>query len=267
MKSPLRIFSALVGLVLCTVQSSAQVTLENTYSSMKTLRFVEFTASGQKYMYEASGQTLKLYNLDHTLWKTIVLPVPVGYNFISVYNATDHLFNSDNLVEVTYSLGIPGTDSLFTRTVNEAGVMVLSVSGLPTVFRTTQGYKLVCSSSNAAYNTFWVYGLPGDLPCKECSPVGTLLNGAVESPSVLLSLYPSPSGDILRVSYHLPSFCTFASLSMYASDGRLVQKESINQNSGITQFDVTQLSNGLYYLILQLPNGEQTVREAVVNRN
>ena len=54
---------------------NAQITLEQSYADGQGLSIIKLENSGQKYLqYDLTNQIVKLYNLDHSIFKTISLP-------------------------------------------------------------------------------------------------------------------------------------------------------------------------------------------------
>ncbi len=57
-----------------------------------------------KYIkYNKSEQTVSVYNLDHSVWKTIRLPLPKEHTLDEIKSISQNVFNSDTLMELAYS--------------------------------------------------------------------------------------------------------------------------------------------------------------------
>lgn len=80
----------------------AQVTLEQTYNYSTSV--VKLETLGYKYylMDVPSGQC-RIYNLDHSLLKTINCSVPSGFYLSDVKFISEKLFDNDNGIELLCS--------------------------------------------------------------------------------------------------------------------------------------------------------------------
>ena len=57
-----------------------------------------------KYLkYDKKDEIINIYNLDHTVWKTVKLPLPKGHLLDEIKLISSSTFNKDDLVEVLYS--------------------------------------------------------------------------------------------------------------------------------------------------------------------
>ena len=110
----------------------AQIVLEKTYPASTGL--TELAISGYKYfLMDAVNNQCRLYNMDHSVWKTINLSVPAGMYLYDVRYVSETLFNSDNKVELAYIYYSYDTTLLYytyyTRVINENGAELLSIPG------------------------------------------------------------------------------------------------------------------------------------------
>lgn len=89
--------------VLAAISSNAQINLENTYNVSAVnsgLTIVQLANSGYKYVLtEPTLYQVKLYNINHSLWKTIPVPTISGYSLLGVMHISENLFNLDAQVE------------------------------------------------------------------------------------------------------------------------------------------------------------------------
>jgi len=53
--------------------------------------------------YHKKEETVSIYNLDHTVWKKVKLPLPKGHLIDEIKLISINTFNNDELVEVLYS--------------------------------------------------------------------------------------------------------------------------------------------------------------------
>ncbi len=91
------LFSMFLGL-----QATAQVTLEKSYDH--SLSVTRINETDYKYFLMDVGLSqCRVYNLDHTLDKTISIVLPPNYYLFDIKFVTHNLFNTDNSIELWYS--------------------------------------------------------------------------------------------------------------------------------------------------------------------
>lgn len=91
-----------LGLMLIITTGFAQLVQENVSDSkFKTLQL----DNGQtKYLqYQKKGNILNVLNLDHSVWKTVEIPLPKGHFLDEVKSISTNTFNEDHLVEILYT--------------------------------------------------------------------------------------------------------------------------------------------------------------------
>lgn len=147
---------------------SAQFQLEHTYSTDIAYR-TKFGFSGEKYfLLNRSTRDVEIYHTDHTIWKTIHLPIPPNVFVLNLNFVSDDKINSDNLVEIGFSYSLTGSIVRKSQIINENGEVLLTVDngnrieyshidGLPdkilaTVNSTRQVYALPSLVLEATHN-------------------------------------------------------------------------------------------------------------------
>ena len=53
--------------------------------------------------YNVKEQTLNIFNIEHSIWKTVRLPMAKGHFLDEVKLISTNIFNDDNLVEILYT--------------------------------------------------------------------------------------------------------------------------------------------------------------------
>ena len=117
----------------------AQITLEHSYNYAVSV--VNLSVSGYKYSaLDATTQEVKLFNLNHSLWKTITLNIPSGYTLQSTNFISEKLFNLDNNVELlyTYYQTSPST-SYVSKIISETGAVLLTMPNVYNNFVSSTG--------------------------------------------------------------------------------------------------------------------------------
>lgn len=112
------------------VYSVPQLLLENTYPYENLTRIV-LENSGEKYyvLDKISGEA-KIYNTDHTLWKSISLPLPANTLYLGICFISEKKINPDALLEVGYSYYYNYSDIDYESSiVNENNVVLKTIHG------------------------------------------------------------------------------------------------------------------------------------------
>jgi hypothetical protein len=80
-----------------------------------------------------------------------------------------------------------------------------------------------------------------------------------------VSIYPNPTSGNESITLQLPANQTIASIAIYSSVGQLIQELTYTPNDGGQQLNVSQLSNGVYYLRLRSLETELTLPFNVIH--
>ena len=87
------------------------------------------------YSMDVINKQCLIYNMDHTLMKSIPLPVPEGYYLEDIQFLSQHLFNDDDLLELVYIYSkYVATDLSYyftfeSKLINENGVTTSDIPG------------------------------------------------------------------------------------------------------------------------------------------
>ncbi len=240
MKKYLLLFAFSLGL-----KAGAQVTLDHTYNGQGTIAHLEY--QDEKYaLLEASDYRCRIYNADHSLYKTINLPVSSGTpNINTIQYVTDGLFNTDNLIELSYTYYSISGSSIFyeTRVCNENGQILVTVTGASAAFVDHIGgsWKYIAwiydySSTPPPVDTR-VYSLPGNL-------ISNADNTADESRLQLP--YPSPANDHINLPYKLPAGSE-GRMVISNANGQVIRILSLGSGFDNILFQANGLPAGVYF--------------------
>ncbi len=241
---------------ILTVNASAQVTLEHTYGPlMEGGKPVLFSSNGTKYVANDSGSnTIKLYNTDHSLWKSIPVPVPAGYKWLYTFLVSDNFFNTDNQIEAFVSWYQMGVSPIAYKcaVISESGSVL---HDLGNGFYATPAYidgshKLMVLDPNGASFTK-VYSVPGELPCGHCDAAGVgvpkvgMTTGSIAPTSV-----PNPGTGDVKVFYTLPENVYDARIVLSGIDGKIYNSYPVSAATNYITIDVSGLVKGMYIYTL-----------------
>ncbi len=235
--------------IFLSIRSSAQITLENTYTGVSAA-YIHLPVAGYKYyVMDVANSQCRMYNNDHSLWKTINLSIPAGYYLCDIQFVTEDLFNSDNLVEMLYvSYNYNTTLKYYTydtRIVNENGTPILSMpyAGYSYIYPAETGSKLFMwiydfSIFPETVNTM-VYSIPGKL--------NTTITKLPENlKAAQLSAYPNPATNEVTIPYSLPSNVKQAELKLFSMNGVLIKSFTIDHTFNSLLVKTGDLPAGMY---------------------
>ncbi|MEI7724477.1 MAG: T9SS type A sorting domain-containing protein [Bacteroidota bacterium] len=249
---------AMLFFVLMTIMIStrAQIYLENTYTASTGL--TNLAVSGYKYiLMDVTNSRCVLYNMDHSVWKTINLSVPAGMYLYDINNVSETLFNTDDKVELAYTYYAYDTVLFYytynTKVVNENGLELLSIPGcsyLQVNSTGSSGTKLLAyvydySIVNWTINTL-VYSLPGHLPIGGVPETGGVyLNGA----------FPNPSSTMVTIPYQLPDGVNTAEIRLLSASGKVMKNYRVDGNFHELVIQTADLPKGAYVYQLKADHG------------
>lgn len=226
------------------VYSLPGLRLEHTYTPAKnslgeysytSYHRVLLESSGEKY-YRLDGiDQLRLFNSDHSPWKTITLPTPGIMNHdISIEHLSDNILNKDNQIEVIYaSYGHSGGDYYWVIA-NEHGIIKASLRG-GLVLNEIPGLPDKLFEYNHVSESISVYSLP---------LTGEALSVEGRDPARAVSIYPNPvsSGAI-----HVASRAArLDRLSIQTVGGQTVV--NLDNYTSDTPIDISSLREGVYII-------------------
>lgn len=229
--------------------SWGQIALEHTYTSVSAA-YIKLPVAGYKYyVMDVANKQCKLYNNDHSLWKTINLSIPTNYYLCDIQFVTEDLFNTDNLIEMLYvSCNYNTTLKYYTydtRIVNENGTSLYSMPGA--------GYSNIYPAETGSKLLMWIYDFsvfPETVNTMVYSIPGKLNTVMTKSPdelkSSLRSAYPNPATSEVTIPYNLPSNVKEAELKLYTMNGILLKSFTVDHTFNSILVKTGELAAGIY---------------------
>lgn len=182
-----------------------------------------------------SNVTLKLYGPDYTLLKSIYLSIPGGYQYLGIYNISDNLFNTDNKVEVLYSMYNSQVHHYDMMLTNETGQLLQEFPNcfFAIIYQLNGLFKMYMN--NDVDSTASVYTLPGTM----------LAFGNPATPGTNSYVSPDPCSSFAQFHYTLPAGTSSALLEVFSTRGSKVIQKMVTP-SGEDQIDVSSFPAGEY---------------------
>ena len=241
-----------VVIFLLTLASSikSQVTLEHTYTGVSAA-YINLPVAGYKYyVMDVSNSQCKLYNNDHSLWKTISLSIPANYYLCDIQFVSENLFNTDNSIELLYVSCIYNSSLAYytydTRIASESGTLLLNVPG--------GGYSYIYPAQNGSKLLVWEYDFsifPENISTNVYSIPGQAAAGSIELPAVnsfsLRNAFPNPTSSTVTVPYYLPESINKAELKVYNASGNLVKSYVVDRTFDNIVIPTNDLASGMYF--------------------
>lgn len=263
-------------------QAKGQITLDHTYQSANTqLYMVNLEYSGLKYIIRSqstSSRYIKLYNLNHSLWKTIDLNgypkltynTPSGprtQNIHEVLYITEALFDCDSALEFMYVLLEGGR--YFTGIYKENGTAVFTVDSCAPalkinvpqeqrpIYNTPGGTKMILSHMNGTARVY-------NVPCTLKNPL--LVHAPGSTTEGAMNVFPNPADNRITVSYKLPAGYHEGTLIVVDANGREIKRYTVDDTFSSLSLSSEDLSAGTYFYSLYV-NGERvSTRQLLVMR-
>lgn len=268
--------------------SSAQFTLEETYDfnlQEREFLIVDLGTSGKKYLsIPQNSDTIYLYNLNHTLFKSINTNInnmcPSGHsnNTPAFGYVTDNLFDSDSDVEylmtvycidtINFSGGISRVfvvnedeNVLFMRDSAYAKYSYkTNEAEIRSIFNTPNGTKMIIYLQSNVWGlspkAFEVWSLPGTLP----------MMLEIESGLSEVTISPVPTNGYLTVKYNIEGSGNIGAMSITDVNGVVVKSLLLSELKGVQQLDLSNLPSGSYYISISSGNGQYITKPFILSK-
>lgn len=233
--------------------ANAQINPESTYNFSGT--YTKLANSGYKFFVMDVGTSqCRIYNTNHSLWKTINLSVPAGNYLYDIKYISENLFTTDNslcLAYIYYSYNSTGQYYTYNaRIIKENGTELLSVPGCQYLYVHNLegvGTKMVAYCYDYSLSPYTVqtkvYNLPGQL---------VYVPGEAEpSDPASAMAFPNPANRLATISYNLPAGVQNAELLLCDPAGRILKTWNVNGPSGNLTVNTTGFPGGIYFYSLR----------------
>ncbi len=239
--------------LLLSISVSAQLVHEKTYSNSAAL--IQLSDGTHKYfLMDADLEQCRLYNSDHSLWKTINLQVPANNYLVDIQMVSDHLFDTDAEIELLYIFGeyIPTSTSYYykyeTRIIDENETLILKIDGgayAEIQIMSDDEAKLLLYSYDYSVYPYKTDTYVYDLVAYSSDSYVDISSVIPESANVLKP-YPNPASENITLSYKLPEGVYEATLNVYNTEGKIVRSLTVDRNFSDLKLNVSSYKAGTY---------------------
>lgn len=225
-------------------EAGAQVTLDKIYDHSASVTKIN-AATYKYFLMDVAKSQCRIYNTDHTLWKTISISLPANYYLYDIKFVTQDLFNADPLIELWYSAYewvSTGTDTGYYRylskIINETGTEIISVTGGAYAYIVNTAENLYKLTIYAYDNSVW----PGTVKTHIFSLPSTQ-TAAAHLAMTLTDPYPNPA----RESINIPLEGASAGDQLVISNvnGQIIEKRRVSGETMLT-LPVRNWKPGIY---------------------
>ena len=266
-------------LLVSTLGAKAQLTLQHSYNFAYGLSVVNLLLSGKKYcQYDYTLQQMKLYNLNHTLWRSINVPAIPGLSApTSPQYVSENFFKIDNLVDFLvpyYDTGSTAGTIFHWVIFDETGAIINRFDSTVQFTIHNVGVDSFVAFIDFKSSPIWVtsvYTLPGTIPCDICGGGGAGLGLGKAGGSdfgaagVLSEPIPNPSSEQTKIEYKIPHSMT-GIIKVFDAVGKELKSYKVDGTFDYITLDNSELASGIYYYSLTTADGESSSKKMVVIR-
>ncbi len=255
-----------IAILITFLAANAQVTLDKKYDYSTSVVKLE-TLGYKYYLMDVPKAQCRIYNLDHSLFKTINCSVPNNFYLLNIQFISENLFDNDAGLELVYTFYKYNTEQQYyeydSKIINDDGSVIQSIDGAQYIYVNKTGdnvYKLFayCFDYSIFPEKVWtnIYNLPG-------TPV---VSAYIKSnrPDVLLNIFPNPATETVKVAYSLPENINSGELHLIDNTGRAVNQFTIDNHTDFLSLDVSQFKSGIYHYFIEYGNTRTPSKKLII---
>lgn len=256
----------IIAIIILPNNVISQISLINTYDEAVYVTNIE--DEGYKYYgIDFESNQCLIYNLDHTLWKSIDIVTPENSYIDEIAYVSSKLFNNDNNIEllVVFNEYIVTSDTsgyflYTTKVINENGVTFLDVPG--------GGYSIVYKiEENEANLLIYVYDfstIPVSVSTSIYSIPGVPYSvNEIDSGIRLKNAFPNPANSFITIPYELNQTSENASIIIYNELGIEMYRRNIVPKSNNLRLNTRQFPKGVYFYQIET-NGYSSPSKKII---
>jgi len=257
----------IIAIIILPNNVISQISLINTYDEAVYVTNIE--DEGYKY-YGINFETNQclIYNLDHSLWKSIDIATPENSYIDEIAYVSSKLFNTDSNIEllVVFNEYIVTSDTsgyflYTTKVINENGVTFLDVPG--------GGYSIIYKiEENEANLLIYIYDF-------SISPIGASTNvysipgvpysvNEIDSGIKLENAFPNPSSSFITIPYELNQTSKNARIVIYNEIGTEVYRKDVDSKSNNYKLNTRRFTKGVYFYHIETNGYSSPSRKIII---
>jgi hypothetical protein len=253
-------------LVLAAFALQAQVTLDKKYDYSTSVVKLE-TLGYKYYLMDVQLGQCRIYNTDHSLFKTINCNVPGGFYLYDIKFISEKTFDADAGIELICTYYMYNSAKAYydydSKIINDDGSAIVTIDGSLYNYINKTGensYKLFsyCYDYSVSPEKVWtnIYNLPG-------SPT---VNAFFEefTPKADLNVFPNPASATINVAYHLPENIGSGTLNIVSTEGKLVKQFQVDRHTDHLSLDAGDFNSGVYHYFIEYGNTRTETKKLVV---
>jgi hypothetical protein len=259
----------LIAILLLSITGTyAQLTLEHSYNYSAAV--VKFETLGYKYyLMDVPNSQCRIYNTDHSLFRTIHCNVPANSYLADIQLLSEKLFDHDEGIELLYTWYryVPTTDSYYyiygSSIIHEDGSPLINIEGarfflLDKTDEKTWKLFAYCYDYSVWPEKVWtsIYSLPG-------TPVVSAFTTNAAG-GISVGAFPNPAENSLKVTYQLPEGASEGILYFFCNDGKLAGQFRVDTHTDHLLLDVSGYKSGVYHYFAESGNRRSKSGKLVV---
>jgi hypothetical protein len=239
--------------------ASAQLTLDKHYDySANTVKIND--TEYKLYLMDVAANQCRIYNPDHSLYKTINLAVPANNYLSDIKFVSQDMFNTDSQIELLYTYySWISTDNqgngyyeYNTKVVNESGTVLLDAPKVVYAYikeHSAGVYKLYLYGTDYSAWPYkvWtdIYNLPGKVQ------TDVITKSAQNS---VKSAYPNPASTSVTLSYAMQQGATKGIMKILNAQGTQIAQYEIDNYFDNLILPVEGMAKGTYLYFVEYEN-------------
>ena len=244
----------------------SQVVFEKKYSYSTTVVKLE-TLGYKYYLMDVPNEQCRIYNMDHSLYKTINCSVPNNFYLADIKYVSEKLFDKDAGIELVCTYYKYYSSGQFyeyqSKVINDDGSALSTIENARYMFinqtdETTFKLFAYCYDYSVFPEKVWtnIYGLPGE------APVSSKLN--TKSDNDFLQAFPNPAQNTVKVQYALPENVNQGVLHLADNLGREVKQLIVDNHTDHVLLNVNEFQTGIYHYFIEYGNNRSASKKLII---
>jgi len=262
--------------ILISLSSISQMLPEKVYNySIGTTKIN--TTTYKYFLMDVVTSQCRIYNMDHSLYKTISCPVPANNFLYDIKFVSGNVFNTDNLIELYYSYyewvttttGGSGTSGYYkygAKVINENGNVILDCNNALYAYilkvSDTEG-KLFLYLYDNSVNPYkiWtnIYSLSGD-----ANAIISLEEKNLKSLEIETDAYPIPTNDNITIYYEIPENNKTGNLKIFNQFGIEVKSYIVDNTFENIIINTSEFDKGMYLYFIECGNIKSETKKFII---